>query len=29
MKFSCIKLQRKKENFVYVNGGCVMAPMSI
>jgi hypothetical protein len=29
MKFSSIKLQKKKENLVYVNGGCVMAPVSI
>jgi len=30
MKFSCIiKLQRKKENIVYVNGGRVMVVMSI
>jgi hypothetical protein len=29
MKFSCIKLQRKKKNLVYVNGGRVMAPVSI
>jgi hypothetical protein len=27
--FSKIKLQRKKENVMYVNDGCVMAAMSI
>jgi hypothetical protein len=29
MKFSCIKLQRRKENAVYVNGGHVMAAENI
>jgi hypothetical protein len=29
MKFSCIKLQRRKENVVYVNGGRVIATVSI
>jgi hypothetical protein len=29
MKFSCIELQRKKENVVYVTGGRVMAAVNI
>jgi hypothetical protein len=29
MKFSCIKLQTRKENEVYVNGGHVIATVSI
>ncbi len=29
MKFSCIKLKRRKENVVYVNSGRVIAIMSI
>jgi len=29
MKFSCIKLKRRKENLVYVNGGHVIVTVSI
>ncbi len=29
MKFSCIKLQRRKKNVVYVNGGRVIVVLSI
>jgi hypothetical protein len=29
MKFLCIKLQRRKEHVMYVNGGCVMVAMNI
>jgi hypothetical protein len=29
MKFSCIYLQRRKENIVYVNGGRVIVVVSI
>jgi len=29
MKFSCIKLQRWKENVVYVKDGCIIAVVSI
>ncbi len=29
MKFSCIKLKRRKENVVYVNDGHVIATMNI
>jgi hypothetical protein len=29
MKFSCIKLKRRKKNVVYVNGGRVIATVSI
>jgi hypothetical protein len=29
MKFSCINLQRRKENIVYVNDGRVIAAVSI
>jgi hypothetical protein len=29
MKFSCIKLKKRKENVVYVNGGRVIVVMSI
>ncbi len=29
MKFSCIKLKKRKENIVYVNGGHVIAVVGI
>jgi hypothetical protein len=29
MKFSCIKLKKRKENVVYVNGGHVIVVMDI
>ncbi len=29
MKLSCIRLKRKKESVMYINGGCVMADMNI
>ncbi len=29
MKFSCIKLQKRKENVMYVNGGRVIAVVNI
>jgi hypothetical protein len=29
MKFSCVKMKRRKENVMYVNGGYVIAVVSI
>jgi hypothetical protein len=29
MKFSCILIAKKEEHVMYVNGGCVMATVSI
>jgi len=29
MKFSCVKMKRRKDIIMYVNGGCVIVVVSI